>query len=148
MKTVASVLAVLFLCTAGQANAAPQFVAVDVFVNTVAPLAAWQFEFNDTNGAAKVVGIENGESEAFGNAPYYDSRAVNTGDAERIIVADYTLVERDKLPTGRVRIATLHLMTESDVTNNFDARLIVAATHGGKNIKAEISLEVSGGSQQ
>lgn len=146
MSTIRSILVVLLLTVANGAAAEPRFVAVDVFIDSAAPLAAWQFEFSDLNNATKVVGIENGDVAAFNRAPFYDRDAVAGGNADRIVVADYSLTSRSDLPTGRIRVATLHLMVSG--ATDFASKLIVAATHGGKSIEAEISVEISAGREQ
>lgn len=144
------VIAALLLLAASSAFAdAPiRFTSVDVYIDAAEPMAAWQLEFSATSGAMKVVGVENGESIAFDGAPYYDREAVENGRADRIVVADYSLVDQDKLPSGRVRVTTLHLMLTGEEGPEFDTRLIVATNENGTRINAEISFEVSDGSTQ
>jgi hypothetical protein len=119
------------------------FTALDVYVESEQPLAAWQFELQDRNGVMQVVGVENGESRAFDRAPYYDREAVNLGRADRIIVADYTLADEDELPTGRVRVATLHLMLTGTQTPVYQVSLIAAARPDGRRLDATISVETT-----
>jgi hypothetical protein len=116
-----------------------RFVAVDVYLTSPEPVAAWQFELRSDN--ATIVGVENGESRAFRDTPYYDREAVERGDAERIIVADYSLEEPRSLPSGRVRIATLHLLLADRGEPEFDLELVTAVTHDGEPIDAAIGLE-------
>ena len=118
----------------------PRFVPVEIHLDSPQPVAAWQFELGDRNGATKVVGIERGGIPAFPNAPYYDRAAVAEGDADRIIVADYTLAGESRLPRGRMRLATLHLMLEGDA--DFELRLITATTSDGQAIDASIALQI------
>ncbi len=118
-----------------------EFTAIDVYVQTDEPLAAWQFLLQERNGAMQVVGVENGESPAYTRAPYYDREAVNLGTADRIIVADYSLAKTADLPRGRVRIATLHLMLKSDLQPDFDISLVAAARPDGQHLDATISVE-------
>lgn len=139
-------LLVALLALARAASADTSFMAVDVYVQSDQPLAAWQFEFSDQNKATRIVGIENGDSRVFHPAPYYDRDALARGDAERVVVADYSLAGRRELPTGRIRVATLHLMVSGDT--DFASSLIVATTHGGKSIEAEISVEISAGREE
>ena len=75
-------LAVLFLLLVAGANAAPRFQALEIWIDADQPVAAWQFELRDANGFTTIVGVENGDSDAFGDAPYYDRDAVDSGDAE------------------------------------------------------------------
>lgn len=116
-----------------------RFVAVDIFLDSPQPVAAWQFELRSDN--ATIVGVENGESRAFRDAPYYDREAVERGNAERIIVADYSLAAPDALPSGRIRVATLHLLLADRGEPQFDLELITAVTHDGAVIDATIDLE-------
>ena len=123
-----------------------RFEAVDVFVTSTEPFAAWQFELSDGQGQMQVVGVEQGESSAFDRAPYYDRDAVNAGLADRIIVADFSLAETASLPSGRVRVATIHLMLRGDT--DLALQLITATDSNGRVIDASIELEQETGSKQ
>ena len=118
----------------------PRFVPVDIHLDSPQPVAAWQFELGDRNGAMKVVGIERGAIPAFPDTPYYDREAVAAGDADRIIVADYTLADESRLPRGRMHLATLHLMLEGDA--EFELRMVTATTSDGQAIDASIALQI------
>ena len=118
----------------------PRFVPVEIHLDSQQPVAAWQFELRDRNGAMKVVGIERGGIPAFPDAPYYDREAVAEGDADRIIVADFTLADESRLPRGRMRVATLHLMLEGDA--DFELHLVTATTSDGRAIDASIVLQI------
>ena len=124
-----------------------RFAAVDIYLEGGEPVAAWQFELNDRNGVMKIVGVENGESAAFERTPYYDREAVQLGTADRIIVADYSLADAALLPTGRTRIATLHLMFTGAADPAFELELVTAVTRDGRPIDASISLESRTGSE-
>ena len=138
--------AVPFAASAAQGDTAPRFLAVDVYLQADEPVAAWQFEFS--GGKARIVGVENGNSRAFEGAPYYDREAVQRGTADRVVVADFSLAAPDALPSGRVRIATLHLMLEDAGPPEFHLDLVTAVTHDGAAIDASIALEPRRGSQQ
>jgi len=144
------VIATLLLLAASSvmADSPVRFTAVDVYIDVAEPMAAWQLEFSAVSGVMQIVGVENGESKAFDGAPYYDREAVESGRADRIVVADYSLVDQDELPSGRVRVTTLHLMLSGDEAPEFDTRLIVASSYQGNRLDAEISIEVSAGSEQ
>jgi len=125
---------------AALAGAKARFVPVEVFLDSPQPVAAWQFELKDRNASMKVVGVENGGSDVFQRAPYYDREAVTRGDAGRIVVADYSLADESELPSGRVRVATLHLMLDGNA--DFDLNLIAATTADGRPIEtATVSLQ-------
>jgi hypothetical protein len=100
-------------------------------------LAAYQFELKATAGQIKIVGVEGGSHEAFKEAPYYDKAALL--NKERIIIASFNT--GSNLPTGRTRIATIHLQIIGDAEPKYELKLIVAADADGKEIPAEISFE-------
>ena len=125
-----------------------RFAALDVIVNATEPLAAWQFELNDRNGTMIIVGIENGESTAFGDAPYYDREAVQLGTADRIIVADFSLADEADLPSGELRVATLHLMLSGNREPAYEIELVTATNYDGQVIAASIRLDETNGSDQ
>jgi hypothetical protein len=127
--------------SAAQDDDSSRFAAVDIYLDSAEPVAAWQFEFSSRNGPMRIVGVENGESAAFEGTPYYDREAVRLGTADRIIVADFSLADADLLPSGRIRIATLHLMLTGTDVPGFDVDLVTAVTHDGKRIDASTSLE-------
>ena len=144
------VLITVLLLAASQVIAGPavRFTSVDVYIDSNEPLAAWQFEFSASGGAMQVVGVENGDSKAFHEAPYYDREAVEQGRADRIVVADYSLEDERELPQGRTRVTTLHLMLSGSEAPEFATRLVVASSYQGIRIDAEISIDVSDGREQ
>ena len=112
------------------------FVVCDVFIDSKnAPLAAWQFEVTSAAGDPILVGVENGEHEAFPRAPYYDPKALRGG---RVVVADYT--SADAPPRGRTRVATLHYMVGGDEAPRFEAKLIVAGSPDAEALNASIDI--------
>ena len=121
-----------------------RFTTVDVYLDSPDRFAAWQFELTDRNASMTVVGVENGDSPAFSDAPYYDRDAVARGVADRIIVADFSLADAARLPSGRTRIATLHLMLPETGEPDFELRLVTATTREGDAVDATISLDTEG----
>ena len=117
-----------------------RFAALDVYVDSSAPLAAWQFELSERRGRMTVVGVENGDSAAFANAPRYDLAAVQRGDAERIIVADFSLDPAARLPVGATRVATIHVRLRGAEEPDYELRLIAAGDAAGQRIDASIRL--------
>jgi hypothetical protein len=116
-----------------------RFRAVDVFVDSKdKPLAAYQLEFTATGGGAKIVGIEGGEHIAFKEAPFYDPRAMQH---ERVIIAAFSTATADKLPTGKTRVATIHLQTTGEQTVQCEAKIKTAATVNGKKITLTATTE-------
>lgn len=150
-RLIAPVLIAPLLVAVGLVAAAPvaaqqvRFATIDVYLDTAAPLAAWQFELTEANGLMTVVGIENGQSRAFGDAPYYDLDAVNRGGADRIVVADFSLADESSLPSGTTRIATVHVELRGSVEPDYRLRLIAAGDAAGRAIEAAISLKAENG---
>jgi len=137
--------AVLLLLFAVNAIAAPRFLALDVYIDTPEPLAAWQFELSAENAQMTVVGVENGDSNAFRDAPYYDREAVEAGRADRVVVADYST--SDSLPGGRIRVATIHVMLDGGEPE-FNLKLITATTREGQHLDASITVREQGASHE
>lgn len=118
-----------------------RFAALEIFLETEEPLAAWQFELRESSGRMRVVGVENGESDVFGDAPYYDLEAVVGGTADRIVVADYSLNPTDELPSGRSRIATIHVQLQGAAAPDYVLNLVAAGGASGEPIQASIDLD-------
>ena len=116
-----------------------RFRAVDIYLDSKgAPLAAYQLEFAVTNAAANIVGIEGGEHPAFHEAPFYDARAIQH---ERVIIAAFSTESAEKLPTGKTRIATIHLQIIGGGEPEFVLKLQAAADSQGIKISVEASSE-------
>ena len=115
------------------------FLAVDIYVDSKSkPLAAYQLELTVTNGNAKIVGIEGGEHAAFREAPYFDPKAMQQ---ERVIIAAFSTEPVPKLPTGRKRVATIHIQVSGTAKPEFAVKFQVAADAQDKNIPAEAAVE-------
>ena len=118
-----------------------RFCAVDIYLDSKgAPLAAYQIEFAVTNGAARIVGIEGGEHAAFRAPPHYDPKAIQN---ERAIIAAFTLAPANTLPSGRIRIATIHLVVFGKSWPEFDLKLHTAADNKGAKIPAELTRQTN-----
>lgn len=141
MKTrlalLAGLLAALPLIGSGRQPAPddPQpvrFEHVDVFVDAgPTPLGAYQVEITGTPGRVLLVGIEGGEHAAFNGPPYYDPAALQH---ERVIIGAFSLA--DDLPTGRTRVARLHVQISCEGAPEYTVNLVTAATTGGTKIPA------------
>jgi hypothetical protein len=113
-----------------------RFVAVDVYVEAGdRNLAAWQVEIN-TDDRAAIVGVEGGEGAAYRDPPAYDPAALQGG---KIILAALTTGDA---PTGRVRVARLHLMESTKV--ELKGKITAAAAPGGARFDAKLTLERMG----
>lgn len=124
--------------------AMPQFVAVDVHVDPGrSALAAFQFEFTTGSRGARIVAVEEGESAAFqGERFYYDGKVISRGQSERVIVASFSTQAPVELPSGRTRVARIHVMIEPGVSPAFAAALTAAADPDGKRIDANVTCTV------
>jgi hypothetical protein len=146
-----AILASSLALTAAFAQPAPEavrFQAIDVYVESAEPLAAWQFELTETTGAMTVVGVENGDSAAYRDAPYFDLDAVREDRADRIVVADFSLAGVGELPVGRTRIATVHVRLSGGQAPDFNLQLIAAGDIDGHAIPAVADLEFDNGRTQ
>ena len=118
-----------------------RFAALDIYLETAEPLAAWQFQLRESAGRMRVVGVENGDSAAFGGTPYYDLEAVSEGAADRIIVADYSVRPAEELPVGRSRVATVHVQLEGPADPDYALSLMAAGGADGEPIEASIDFD-------
>ncbi|NOS71228.1 MAG: hypothetical protein HOP33_15010 [Verrucomicrobia bacterium] len=116
-----------------------EFRAVEVFLNaTNAPLAAYQLEFKAVGGDVKIVGIEGGEHPAFAGPSFYDPQAMQQ---ERVILAAFSTNSVTQLPTGRTRVATIHLQVRHGSKLKFETKLEAAADSNGNKITAGVAVE-------
>ena len=117
-------------------NAGNRFVAVDVYVEAGdKKLAAWQVEI-DTDDRAAIVGVEGGEPAVYREPPTYDPAALQGG---KIVLAAFT---KDDAPSGRVRVARLHLKESAKV--DLVGKLTAAGAPGGARFDAKVTLERMG----
>ena len=109
-----------------------RFEAVNVYVDSGEHrLAAYQLELSAETGNIKIVGLAGGDHPAFHNPPYYDPEALRGG---RIILAAFDT--GDELPTGRTRVARVHVMVSGETTPQYAVRLEVAGSPGAEEIPA------------
>ena len=99
-------------------------------------LGAFQFELKAFGGQIKIVGVEGGEHSAFEEPAYYDPAALAN---DRIIIAAFNTAK--ELPTGRTRIATIHLQITGERKPEYELELAVAADADGEKIPAKITFE-------
>lgn len=143
-------LAVLFAAAAGvqepdrqPRESGPGFEAIDVVVDAGAEqLGAYQVEVR-ANGAT-LVGVEGGEG-AYAAAPYYDPAALHGGGGggagERIVLAAFSTA--GQLPSGRVRVARLHVQTDGQAT--YRATVMAAGAAEGQRIEAKATVQRTAG---
>jgi hypothetical protein len=145
-RTLAYILAGLLAtgvgwgATAQPLGPAVRFQAVNVLVDTGdEPLAAYQLDLRAATGIVRIVGIEGGEHPAFADPPYYDPAAIQ---GDRVIIGAFSTAPAGSLPTGRTRIATIHVRVTGDRQPEYKAELSVAATADGGAIPGRLILDM------
>jgi hypothetical protein len=143
MKWLRASILLLTLQAVSAATQAPEtavgFETVDVFVNTTDhALAAYQLEFFAASGEVRITGIEGGAHPAFAAPPYYDPKAMQQ---DRVILGAFTTDAATALPTGRTRVATIHLQTIGAGPKDFEIRLQAAADAAGRTIAADATFQ-------
>ena len=129
----------MFEGDSGTPPGAVRFEAIDVFVDAgKTPLAAYQLELSSRDQGVEIVGIEGGEHVAFSEPPYYDTRAMNNN---RVILAAFNTGEN--LPTGRSRVARVHVQVDGPQQRIWKTTLMASAAADGKRIPAELSIAKS-----
>lgn len=141
---LALLCAAAVLSTTAQPNAGT-FTTVDVFVDSDTPVAAWQVELSERQGAMQIVGIERGDDATFRDPPFYDRVALERGATERIVLASFSLSDAAQLPRGKVRIARVHVRATGAAEPDYEARLVAAGSADGRPIDAQLSLETQAG---
>jgi len=118
------------------------FTAVDIFVDSPnAPLAAYQLEFVAHGNQVRIAGIEGGEHDAFKTPPFYDPKAMQQ---ERVILAALNAAQPGKLPTGKTRVATVHLQFAGPQPPTFSLKLQTAADSEGTIISVQTTFTERG----
>jgi len=116
-----------------------RFRAVDIYVDSSnTPLAAYQLQFSVTNAVAKIVGIEGGTHPAFRQPPYFDPKAIQQ---ERVIIAAFNTDKPENLPTGRTRVATIHLEIIGAERPAYELKLQTAGDSAGNKIPVTATCE-------
>lgn len=142
LLTIPVLMSVLVLMGAMQREAEPRFRfdTVEIVLDTKdLPLAAYQLELRAVSGEAKIVGIEGGEHPEFAEPPYYDPEAMQN---ERVIIGAFSTADAAALPSGKIRVATIHLQIAGDAPLEFEAQLHVAADSTGRAIEAEVQYNM------
>lgn len=115
---------------------AVRFEAIDVFVDSGhQPLAAYQFELASRTPGVEIVGIEGGEHAAFAEPPYYDPKAMNNN---RVIIAAFNTGQN--LPSGRSRVARIHVQLRGPGLREYETKLSVSADSDGQQIPARVTI--------
>ena len=114
---------------------AVRFVPLHIYIDSgEESLAAYQFELRATSDRVKVVGVEGGEHKAFAEPAYYDPAALMNN---RIIVGAFSTGK--SLPTGKTRVATIHLQITGSLEWDYELTLTVAGDREGNEIPAKIT---------
>ena len=113
-----------------------RFEAIDIFVDSgETPLAAYQFELTSQSDGVEIVGIEGGEHAAFPEPPYYDAKAMNSN---RVILAAFSTEKA--LPTGKSRVARVHVQLDGPHDRSWKTTLLASATLDGQRIPAALTI--------
>jgi hypothetical protein len=131
-------LGILFLLVAfGQVRGA-EFAVFDVFVDSGAEhLAAYQLKISDEKAAIKILSVEGGEHASFAQAPKFDGKAIQR---DVIKIAAFSLDAGEKLPSGRVHVASLHVEIGPGLAPNWKSVVEAAGGPGGTKISATVSI--------
>ena len=137
-KALSFALLAFVLTTLSGERRTVRFTAFDIFVDSKqVPLAAYQIEFAGPADTVRITGIEGGEHAAFKTPPFYDPEAIQQ---ERVILAAFNNLPAEKLPSGRTRVATIHLQFEGPQPPEFSLRPHTAANADGKAIAIETTF--------
>ena len=113
-----------------------RFAVIDIFIDSGDDaLAAYQFELSADSGDFRIVGVEGGQHPAFAEPPYYDPAALQQ---DRVILAAFNTGQN--LPTGKTRVARVHVQVLSEKTPDYSLELTVAADDQGQSIDAHAEL--------
>lgn len=150
LMVLAACLMIATSVSAGERSGtqAVRFSVVNIIVDAEEPFAAWQFELTERRGRMTIVGVENGSSAAYSDAPFYDREAIRLGTADRVIVADYSLAPAASLPSGKIRIASIHVRLSGSAEPEYQLRLMALADSTGQPMDAQISMEIPAGRKQ
>ena len=85
----------------------------------------------------KIISVEGGEHASFAAAPKFDPKAIQR---DVIKLAAISLDSIEKLPTSRVRIASLHVEIGPGLSPDWTAIVERAGRAGGEKIEAAISI--------
>ena len=142
-KLVLIILAGLFVAgpiraeRTGEEEQRVRFAPLNVYIDSgTEQLAAYQFELKTVAGQVKIVGVEGGEHAAFSEPPYYDPAALMQ---DRVIIGAFDT--GDDLPTGKTRVATIHLQIIGDIEPEYELELTVAGSYDGQQIPAVVTFE-------
>jgi hypothetical protein len=120
-----------------------RFTYLDVYIDSKdQPLAAYQFELAAERGDVKIVGIEGGEHAAFKAPPYYDPAAMSQ---DHVILAAFNTGK--DLPTGKTRVARVHVQVAGEAKPEYVIKLEVAASSEGQPISGATAMVSEGGSR-
>ncbi|MBT3382026.1 MAG: hypothetical protein HN742_26135 [Lentisphaerae bacterium] len=137
MRRLLTCMSVFVVAATWAADPEVRFVAVDLWSDSGdRPLAAYQVDIRYDARRVRVVGVEGGDHAAFVDPPHYDPKGMAGG---RITLAAFSAV-RD-LPTGKARLARLHLQVEGKAVPELNVELVTAGTATGSRIEVDLSLE-------
>jgi hypothetical protein len=135
---VKALLFAAFIWVVSVNASAVEFAVFDLFVDAgEEKLAAYQLKISDERAAVKILSVEGGEHASFAEPPKFDPRAIQR---DVIKIAAFSLDPAEKLPRGRVRVASLHVEIGPGLTPEWKATVAAAAGPKGKKISATVSI--------
>ena len=115
-----------------------EFAVFDIYLDTGAePLAAYQLKISDERAAVKILSVEGGEHPSFAEPPKFDPKAIQR---DVIKIAAFSLNGRGQHPSGRTRIASLHVEIGPGLTPEWIATVQAAAGPGGAKISTQVTI--------
>ena len=131
MKLLAASILFAFVVLPSRA----QFQAIDIFVDSKhQPMAAYQLEFSAKQKSVRIVGVEGGDHETFKAPPFYDPKAMQRN---RVVLGAYSTGK--DLPTGRTRVATIHVQVTGAGAADYRLKLQTAANSEGDPIPVTVT---------
>ena len=117
------------------------FRSVDVYITTdIQKLAAYQIQIIDNSGRATLVGVEGSSVEqAYNHPPYYDQKALQSNQIILAAIAGDNKI----LPSGKIKVATLHYQIKGDAPVKLNQKLIALANKEQKKISGKLDLQWS-----
>jgi hypothetical protein len=124
--------------TGAQTGGLTSFEVHDVYLDVGSDaLSAYEVEIllgpvQAGEAGARLVGLEGNVELPFQDPPHFDPRALR---GQRVVIAAFSTAPAAELPTGRVRVATLHIEVEGPAPE-LEVRVRAVGDGAGKRIQA------------
>ncbi len=129
---------------AAATSAPARFITCDILIDSgTSPLAAWQIDFRAAiaGGSVELVGVEGGVPGAYAQPAFYDPEALTH---DHVVLAAFSTAKPDALPSGKTRVARLHLRVLGNAGAHPEThiKLMAAADAGGHTIEPAVSASL------